>query len=102
MEERGEGGAMDKVMPMADSLGELLAAGLRTRDGVHRADWDLTAAGSIPFEKFLEGLNVTGLCKRGDHFFLDENALNIADSIVPLLYCHLLRLLASKIKASTY
>jgi hypothetical protein len=95
VEEKGEGSALDKPMKVTDSLAELLAAGLRKRDGIHRNDWERTAAGSFPFELFLDGLAVNGLCYRQDRFWLEECALNIADTIVPLVYLHMMEKLTN-------
>jgi hypothetical protein len=90
VEEKGEGNAVDKSMKVADSLAELLAAGLRKRDGIHKNDWERTAEDCLPFELFLDGLAVNGLCLGEDRVWLQETALNIADTIVPLLYLHML------------
>jgi len=77
---------------VTDSLAELLAAGLRKRDGIYRSDWQRAAGGGgLDFDTFLSGLVVAGLCQARDSFWLDELTLNIADSIVPLLYLHLMQ-----------
>ena len=78
-------------MLVTDSLGELLAAGLRKHDGIHRSDWERAAGGSLDFDTFLKGLAVGGLCRLTDSFWLDETTLNIADLVVPQLYLQMMQ-----------
>jgi hypothetical protein len=90
VEDRGKGEAWDRAMTVGDSLAELLAAGLRRREGVQRADWERTAAGNLPFHTFLQGLTTKGLNRNDESFWLDPTALNIVDAILPSLYLHLM------------
>ncbi len=91
MEETGRGDARDRPMNVGDSLAELLATGLRRRDGIQREDWERTGGGRLSLHTFLDGLHTPGLQRNEDSFWLESKALNIIDSILPSMYLHLMK-----------
>jgi len=93
VERKGVGVGRIQCQDTGEALKELLATGLRTREGVRKDDWERLAAGGIHMEGFVEGVvgggNREEIIWDGESLRLSHEKIDLVDNIVPYLFNHL-------------
>jgi len=112
VEQSGHGIRTSKLLDITDTLGELLVTGLRRRCGISCEDWNKLSDGSLSFAQFITTLHrvhtskenrsyyclsgtvegsgdLQGLVWTTERIWLNSSGLNVADHILPVVFCAL-------------
>ena len=88
VEKGGHGVRLERDIDMREALKELLATGLRTRDGVSASDWTRVCDGQLRLESLFNLVNNKnlGLETSGGSMRLREDKISVLDSILPYVF----------------
>ena len=86
VERGGHGVRQERDLQLREGLKELLATGLRTRDGVSTADWDRLCQGELSLESLYQITQNLGLQVYDGGVRLEEEKISIVDNILPYVF----------------